>query len=134
MTRFAFEFVPAARPLLLLWGVTVRTAYVDVTETEVRARFGFLSMTTPLGNVAGAAQTGPYRAYRALGARYSLRDKGATFGTSTRGVCIRFHRPVRALFPVAVHTGLTVTVADRPGLVAAIEKYAKGRVLRSTGM
>ncbi|MEO6713936.1 MAG: hypothetical protein ABIM89_10975 [Mycobacteriales bacterium] len=123
--RFTFEFMPAARPLLLLWGVTAASAYVEVTETELRARFGFLSMATPLSNVAGAEETGPYKVYRALGPRLSLTDKGATFGTSTRGVCIRFHDPVRVLFPSAIHPGLTVTVADRPGLVAALQQQGQ---------
>ncbi|MEP7055993.1 MAG: hypothetical protein ABI912_12180 [Actinomycetota bacterium] len=123
--RFTFDFLPAARPLLLVWGVTDKTAYVDVTETELRARFGYLSMATQLSNVASAEETGPYKAYRALGPRLSLSDKGATYGTSVNGVCIRFHDPVRALLPTAMHPSLTVTVADRSGLVAAIDEYEK---------
>jgi hypothetical protein len=123
--RFDFEFRPGSRALLLVWGVTAQTAYVDVTDTELRARFGYLSMATPLSNVAGAAETGPYKAYRAIGPRFSLTDKGATYGTFTKGVCIRFHEKVRALYPIAVHPSLTVTVADRAGLVAAIEDYEK---------
>ena len=123
--RFDFEFLPSARMLMRLWGVTPATAYVDVTDTELRARFGFLSMTTPLRNVSGAKETGPYKAYRALGPRLSLSDRGATFGSSLRGVCISFHEPVQALFPRPMHPGLTVTVADRAGLVAAITDYEK---------
>jgi hypothetical protein len=125
LRRFEFEFLPGSQALLLVWGVTRKTAYVDVTDTELRARFGFLSMTTALSNVASAAETGPYRAYRAIGPRLSLHDKGATYGTFTKGVCIHFHEPVRALYPVAIHPALTVTVADRSGLVAAIEDYEK---------
>ena len=123
--RFTFDFLPAARPLLLVWGVTPHSAYVDVTDTQLTAQFGYLSLTTPLSNVSGAKETGPYKAYRALGPRLSLSDKAATFGTSLRGVCISFREPVRALFPMALHPGLTVTVADRAGLVAAIEAYEK---------
>jgi len=125
VTRFDFDFLPSARRLLLLWGVGPSTAYVEVTDTELRVRFGILSMTTPMTNVASAEEVGPFKAYRALGPRMSLADTGATFGTSTRGVCIRFHEPVKALFPKAIHPGLTVTVADRAGLVAAITDYEK---------
>ncbi len=119
--RFPFAFAPGAQAILLLWGVRPSTAYVDVTDTEFRARFGMLSASTPLANIAKAEVTGPYRAIRAIGPRYSVTDKGATFGsTAAGGVCLHFHEPIRALFPLAIHPGLTVTVADPAGLVAAL--------------
>jgi hypothetical protein len=119
--RFEFEFLPAARPVLLAWGVTPGTAHVDVEGGALRVRFGFFNTTTPLTNVTGAKVTGPYKAIRAIGPRLSLSDRGATFATTTAGgVCITFAKPIKALFPKAMHPGLTVTVADRAGLVAAL--------------
>ena len=120
--RFPFEFAPGAEKILLLWAVQPSNSYVEVTDTHLRARFGLFSVNTPLANVASAKVTGPYKFYRAIGPRLSVTDKGATFGSSMAGVCIRFHKPIRALFPFPLHPGLTVTVADREGLVAALER------------
>jgi hypothetical protein len=121
--RFDFRFAPAARPLLLVWGVTPATAYVEVDDLELRARFGVFKMHTPLANITDVSVTGPYLAIRAIGPRLSVRGRDATFGTTAEGgVCIKFREPVRALFLVATHPGLTVTVEDREGLKHAIER------------
>lgn len=121
--RFDFAFAPAARPLLLVWGVTPATAYAEVDEIELRARFGFFRMHTALANIASLEITGPYLAIWAIGPRLSVRGRDATFGsTAEGGVCIKFHEPVKALFPVATHPGITLTVADREGLKHAIER------------
>ena len=47
-----------------------------------------------------------------------------TFGSSTRqGVCLKFHEPIKAYIPgMRPHPGLTVTVTDPDGLVAALEE------------
>jgi hypothetical protein len=119
--RFPFEFAPGAEKILLLWAVRPSNSYVEVTDTELRARFGLFSVATPLSNIASAKVTGPYKFYRAIGPRLSVTDRGATFGSGVAGVCIRFHKPIRALFPFPLHPGLTVTVADREGLVAALD-------------
>ncbi|MGW4485395.1 hypothetical protein ACWEOE_16345 [Amycolatopsis sp. NPDC004368] len=91
-------------------------------DTEgLRVRLGPWLVATPLHNLASAEVTGPFSAFRALGARLSLADRGLTLGTSTRqGVCIRFHEPVAGIEPFGLlrHPGLTVTVAE-PDLVAA---------------
>ncbi len=58
------------------------------------------------------------------GPHLSFADRGATFATSTEGgVCIRFHRPVRALLPFGPlrHPALTVTVAEPDRLVELLE-------------
>ena len=82
-------------------------------------------MRTPRVNVAGADRSGPFAPVKVIGGpRLSLADRGVTFATSTDGgVCIRFHRPVRALLPVGPvrHPALTVTVADPDRLVELLE-------------
>jgi hypothetical protein len=86
------------------------------------ARFGRWRVDTPLGNVASAELTGPYRPWmKVIGPHLSLADRGLTFGTNTdAGVCLRFHRPVAGLDPLGVirHPGLTLTIEDPAGLAA----------------
>jgi hypothetical protein len=122
--RFAFAFDPRFAPVLALAGILPSTASVTLTEGgELIARFGLLRCRTPLANVCGVERTGPYRWYRAIGARLSFTDRGATFGTNTEGgVCLCFTKPVRALDPTGRlrHPGLTVTVADLDGFEAAL--------------
>ena len=93
---------------------------MTVDDTRFRATYGFLSLETPIDNVAGGHVTEGYRWWTAVGPRLSLADDGLTFGTnSDRGVCVHFHEPVRGVGPRR-HSALTVTVEDCDGLVAAI--------------
>jgi hypothetical protein len=102
-------------------------AVVECNDIGLSARYGPFTVTTPWRNVAGASVTGPFRWFRVIGPRLSLGDRGVTFGTATQaGVCVRFHRPVAALFGRRqVHPGLTVTVADPEGLLAAIGQHTR---------
>lgn len=77
---------------------------------------------TPLSNIKGWQVSGPYHWYKAVGLRGSRVDSGITFGTTPRGgVCVLFHERVPQVVPPRPsHSGLTVTVADREGLVAAL--------------
>lgn len=93
---------------------------LDLDTDGLRVRLGPWLVSTPLSNLAGAEATGPFSAFRALGVRLSLSDRGLTFGTTTEGgVCLRFHEPVPGLDPWGRirHPALTVTVAE-PDLVA----------------
>jgi hypothetical protein len=123
-TRFAFSFAPTFRVLGLPFGVMPMTASVDVDDTEVHVRFGPWRVRTPLDNVAGVEITGPYAFVKTAGpAHLSFTDRGLTFATNNRrGLCIRFHDPVRGLDPTGRlrHPGLTVTVADLEGLAKAV--------------
>jgi hypothetical protein len=121
--RFSFAFEPRFEPLLFAIGVTPRTAWVDVDDERIDARFGPWTCTTPRSNVREVCLTGPYRWYTAIGARLSLADRGLTFGTTPRGgVCMLFREPVTGLDPFGAwrHPGLTVTVADAEGLAACL--------------
>lgn len=116
--RFAFAFDQRFEPLLFTIGVTRRTAWVDVSDDHIAARFGPWRCTTPRTNVADVCLTGPYRWYTAIGARLSFADRGLTFGTNFHGgVCMLFHAPITGIEPfgLVAHPGLTVTVADREG-------------------
>lgn len=123
--QFDFAWEPRFRPLLAAVGVVPAHAHVTVTTDRLLATFGPWTVETPLANVVDVCATGPYRAYRAIGTRLSLADRGLTFGTTTAGgVCVRFAEPVRGIDPLGLlrHPGLTVTVADPAGLVGALER------------
>ena len=110
--------------MALAFAITPATAWVDVEDGELSARFGLWRLSTPVANVAGTEVTGPYGLLRTIGpAHLSLADRGLTFATnSRRGLCIRFREPVPGVVPTARlrHPGLTVTVADVDGLAAAL--------------
>jgi hypothetical protein len=123
--RFEFAFEKKYLPALAAIGVTPLTARVDVDDDVLDARFGPWHCRTPLGNITCVQQTGPYSAIKAIGARGSLSDRGATFGTTTAGgVCVEFREPVKILDPsgMILHPGLTLTVSDRDGLEEAVRK------------
>jgi hypothetical protein len=114
--RFAFRFARTYRLASRAFGVTPETAYVDVGDGELDARFGPWRVSTPLTNIADVELTGPYALWKTAGpARLAVTDRGLTFATNgDRGVLISFRTPVRGLDPLGVlrHPELTVTVAE----------------------
>jgi hypothetical protein len=120
---FAFDY-PLAAPLAAV-GVTPLTAHVDVEDDWFDVRFGPWRLRTPLANVGTLTVTGPFRAYRSIGIRLSLTDRGVTFGTNARqGLCVQFLEPVPAALPLGLlrHPGATVTVRDPEGLRTEIAR------------
>lgn len=123
--EFSFRFDPAFKPFLLALGIAPQTTGVTVDDTGLRARFGPWCVETSIANVAGGQISGPYRWYRAIGARFSFADGGLTFGTSTRqGACISFHEPVAGLDPFGAlrHPGLTLTVDEPRELLGELQR------------
>lgn len=122
--RFDFDFDPVYRALALPFGVTPGRTGVEVAGGRFVARYGPWSLATDLANIAGVEISGPYRTWTTLGpARLSVADRGLTFASNRRrGLCIRFTEPVPGLEPTGRlrHPGLTVTVRDLDGLVAAL--------------
>jgi hypothetical protein len=111
--------------LLPFWGVFgVHPKSDGVTLTDdgqLRAKFGFFKLETPLDNIDGAHITRGYRWWTAAGARGSMKDDGLTFGTNAdAGVCIHFREKVPSPLRRSGHSALTVTVADLEGLTAAL--------------
>jgi hypothetical protein len=129
METFPFSFELVFRPLLVALGVHPGNALVTLTDDDrFVAQFGRWRVDTPLANIDCIQTSGPYRFYKAIGVRGSAVDNGLTFGSTTGGgVCVTFHEPIPRLLPVMRnHPGLTVTVADRDGLVAALESRLAG--------
>lgn len=123
--RFPFAFAPSYRLPALAFGITPWTAWVEVSERHLRARFGPWSLLTPRSNISGIEQSAGFSYMRTAGpAHLSLSDRGVTFASNgDRGVCVRFHEPVRALEPTGRlrHPGATFTVADPRALKLALE-------------
>jgi hypothetical protein len=128
MARFPFTFAPLYRPFAALFGVVPATAYVSVDDTTLVARFGPWLVRTPRSNVRDTQLVEGFGLAKTLGpAHLSLADRGLTMATNReRGVCVRFITPVPGLEPTGrlQHPGLTVTVEDCPGLIAALEASA----------
>lgn len=125
MERFPFRFDDRFRVLLNIIGARPENSEVVLTDDDrFVAKFGRLVVDTPMANLAGTQISRNYRWYKAIGARGSLADGGATMGTNAdAGLCVRFHEPVKLLFgSLRRHPGLTVTVADPEGLQTAIER------------
>ncbi len=128
--RFTFRFADAYRHPARLFGITHQTAWVDVGEDVLRARFGPWRVTTPLAKISAVAVTGPFAFLKTAGpARLAITDRGLTFATNgERGVLISFHSPVRGLDPLGLlrHPELTVTVADVAGLAERLSARSGG--------
>ena len=94
---------------------------MEVDEAHLRARVWTLD--TPRSNVKEVSVTSGYSFLRTA-ARPTCRSRtGVTFATNAeRGVCVRFHEPVRVLDPTGHlrHPGATFTVADPDALVTAL--------------
>jgi hypothetical protein len=134
--RFGFAFAAAYRLPARTFGITPATAWVDVGDGALAARFGPWRVSTPLANVADASVTGPYAFWKTAGpARLAITDRGLTFATNgDRGVLISFRTPVRGLDPLGVihHPELTVTVAEVDRLAELLGAPGK-RAARTAG-
>lgn len=126
--HFAFSFTTAYRLAAAAFGVTPGRAEVVVDEDAGRliAHYGPWRVDTGLDNVVNAQITGPYGTLRTIGpAHLSFADHGLTFASNPhRGVCMTFREPIRGIEPTGrlLHPGLTVTVQDCAGLMAALTR------------
>jgi hypothetical protein len=129
--RFGFAFAPAYRLSARAFGVRPTTAWVDVGDRSLDARFGPWRVSTPLANVSEVAVTGPYAFWKTAGpARLAITDRGLTFATNgDRGVLVSFRTPVRGLDPLGAlrHPELTVTVEDVDRLAELLGKRLRER-------
>jgi hypothetical protein len=116
--RFPIELGRKSRPLLLLWGVRERNAFIDI-DGELDAHFGFFRLSTPITNVKHWQIEGPWLWIKALGVRRGLRDGDISFaGVHTAGIRIDFTARV-SWGPFSVPR-LYVTPEDLEGFAAAL--------------
>ena len=122
--RFEFAFAPAYRWPGALFGVRPSTAWVEVGESELEARYGPWRAATPLSNIVEVAITGPYAYFKTVGpARLAITDRGLSFTPNgDRGVLLRFAEPIPGLDPVGLihHPELTLGVAEPERLVTCL--------------
>ena len=122
-TRFPFAFEPRLTPFSLAFGVTPRTAWVEVDDEDLTVRFGLWRLVTPRRNLAEGTVTGPYSFAKVAGpAHLSFADRGITFATTTvRGACFSLREPVPGIEPTGRlrHPGVTMTVVDPEALLEA---------------
>ncbi|MEV6909134.1 hypothetical protein [Amycolatopsis sp. NPDC051071] len=126
---YRFVVDPRWAPVLAWLRPATARCGVRVDADGFTARFGPWTVRTGLDNIADARLTGPFRAWRAIGPRLSLADRGLTFGTNTLlAVCVRFHHPVRGIDPFGLvrHPSLTVTVAEPQILARQLRAIADG--------
>lgn len=122
---YPFAFASSFGFMLRAIGVRPDSSGLRVHDGKLDVWFGPWRLVTPLSNISGAELSGPYQAWKVLGARLSLADRGLTFGTNTvAGACIRFHRPVAGIEPTGLlrHPALTVTVAEPHLLVERLRR------------
>lgn len=122
--QFGFAIESKYAPLLLTFGVRKDAAWVHIDDDGLEVKFGFFGLATPLDNITGYQLSGDYKAYRAIGIRTSFKDRGVTFGSTTkRGLCMTFAEAVPVKPGVGLdHPGMTVTVDDVDGLAAELER------------
>ncbi|MDQ3979208.1 MAG: hypothetical protein M3314_06615 [Actinomycetota bacterium] len=129
MARFSFRFHPLYRALGLPFGITGRTASVEVAHGQLTVRFGPWRLRTPVSNITSCTRTGPFTVPKTVGpAHLSLADRGITFATNPEaGLCLRFAEPVAAIDPFGWirHPAATVTV-DRLGDLARAVSGSSG--------
>jgi hypothetical protein len=122
--RFMMRYAGVAGVLARAFAPNPLHSYVEVSDEYLTARYGPWRVQTPLSNIVEASISGPYALVKIAGPpRLSLVDRGLTFATnSQQGVCLRFRDPVAGIEPTGRfrHPGLTVTVDDPEGLLAAI--------------
>ncbi len=114
--RYPFDFDAAYRVAALPFGVTPRTAYVEVEDDALKVRFGLWRLETTRSNITEANLSGDYAFIKTAGPPHlSFSDKGVTFATNGRvGVCLQLHTPVPGIDPTKriLHPGVTLTLAD----------------------
>ena len=124
MPRFDFAFDDRYRKACRPFGVHPESAWVEVDDEALTARFGPWVVRTSRANVVSATRTGPYSVAKTIGpARLSVADRGLTFATNREaGLCLRFAEPVTGIDPIGIirHPGLTVTVRSPDALADAI--------------
>ena len=122
--RFTVRLGSRSAPLLRVLGVRgPDTAFVDLTATELIARFGRFEARAAFANIAQWRIEGPWRWITAIGIRMSIRHGDLTFGGSHRGgIRLDFRQPIKVgwLHPSALY----VTVENLEGL--ADELLARG--------
>ena len=122
--RFDFAFTRPYRIAALPFGITPRTAWVEVDGDDLRVRYGPWSLRTPLANIVSTELTGDFAFLKTAGPPHlSFSDRGISFTTNgDRALCVELATPVAGIDPTRriKHPNATISVADPEGLAEAI--------------
>jgi hypothetical protein len=95
-------------PLRVLFGATPDTAWAELRDGQMIARFGRSAFHVPLADIVRYRIEGPFRWITAIGIRRSIRHADLSFaGSPHGGVRMDFRTPVRwgALTVPALYVG-----------------------------
>ena len=124
--RHPFEFAPAYRVAALPFGITPRTAWVEIGPAGLDVRYGLWRLRTPVSNIEDATLTGDFGFLKTAGPPHlSFADRGVSFTTNARSaLCVQFHQPVKGIDPTGriKHPGATLSVRDPEALLADIRR------------
>lgn len=115
--------------LLVIFGARGRNSYVEVSATEMHARFGLYHLHVPLSNIAGWRIEGPWLWITAIGVRRGWSGDITFAGNRGPGVRIDFRKAeARSILRIP---RLYVTVDDLEGLGQALaDRGIAGREAR----
>jgi len=121
MQFFPYDMDRHWTPMFVALGVK-DTDGVELTDDgTLKAKFGRVSVETPIANIDRTLVTGPHKWFKAVGLRLALTGDGVTFGTNhRRGLSIEFIERVPKVVGLRDHSSLWVSVADPDGLAEAI--------------
>ncbi len=124
--RHEFSFATAYRLAALPFGITPRTAWVEIGPGGLRVHFGLWRMGASLDNMAGAELVGGFGFLKTAGPPHlSFADRGVSFTTNAQSaLCLRFHEPVKGIDPTGriTHPGATLSVRDPQALLADVRR------------
>jgi hypothetical protein len=105
--------------VILLWGARPQTAWAEIDDDELRARFGPFRIRTPLDNIASWRIEGPFVWIKAIGVRMGFVKRDLSFaGAAHGGLRIDVREPIR-WGPFRI-PALYVGVDDLEGLADAL--------------
>lgn len=117
--RFRIRVGPRSRPVILLWGARPATAWAEVDDHELRARFGPFRIRTPLDNIVSWRIEGPFVWIKAIGVRMGILKRDLSFaGAAHGGLRVDVREPI-PWGPFRV-PALYVGVDDLDGLAEAL--------------
>jgi hypothetical protein len=117
--RFPIRIGRRSAPLLLaIFGARERNSYVDISATELYARFGLYHLRMPISNIAKWRIEGPWLWITAIGLRRGWSGDITFAGNRGPGLRIDLHKAEqRSILRIP---RLYVTVADLDGLSRAL--------------
>ncbi|MFN8519009.1 MAG: hypothetical protein U0667_06385 [Chloroflexota bacterium] len=121
-----------SRFVLLPWGVRDGHRSVLVSDDAIEVRFGWLTTTIPVADIARWDITGPYRWYRAIGIRHTLFSHDISCcGDASGAIRLWLRTPRRILF-VRGATEVFLGIEDPVALGAWLaERGVSGEDLRA---